>query len=79
MSLTGLTAGKDRLPLWIISDLGDSSLPIPPINELVGILVRKFYEGLRVSLPHTQGVYCMECYGKWIHANIPKMVEDRHE
>ena len=37
------------------------------------------YECLRVSLPHTQGVYCMECYGKWIHANIPKLIEDRHE
>lgn len=37
------------------------------------------YEGLRVSLINTQGIYCMECYGKWIHANIPKLIEDKHE
>lgn len=37
------------------------------------------YEGLRVSFPNVQGIYCMECYGKWIHANIPKMIEDKHE
>jgi hypothetical protein len=43
-SLTGLTVGKDRHFFEIISDLGDSSLPIPPINKLMGILVRKFYE-----------------------------------
>jgi hypothetical protein len=36
-------------------------------------------DGLRVSLPSTHGVYCMDCYGKWIHANIPKLIEDRHE
>jgi hypothetical protein len=33
----------------IISDLGDSSHPIPPTDESVGILVRKYYE----EYPHT--------------------------
>ena len=31
--------------------------------------------GLAVSLENIKGTYCLECYGKWIDTNIPKMIE----
>ena len=31
------------------------------------------YDGLRVSGEPFSGVYCINCWAKWIHENIPKM------
>ena len=30
-------------------------------------------EGLSVSFGEYAGTYCINCYAKWIHENIPKM------